>query len=97
MNMVAASAALMAAIVLAMQGDSAVARTHAAKALASRPAGERCPFERAQLQLDYAERMRRRRRINEAKTLLLAAQETFRWLHIARARAEPNGQGHWVR
>jgi DNA-binding CsgD family transcriptional regulator len=43
----------------------------------SDPAGERWPFERAQLQLDYAEWMRRRRRINDAKPLLLAALETF--------------------
>jgi DNA-binding CsgD family transcriptional regulator len=43
----------------------------------SDPAGERWPFERAQLQLDYAEWMRRRRRINDAKPLLLAALDTF--------------------
>src|SRR6266545_424766 len=46
----------------------------------SDPAGERWAFERAQLQLDYAEWMRRRRRINDAKPLLLAALETFRRL-----------------
>jgi len=46
----------------------------------SDPAGDRWPFERAQLQLDYAEWMRRRRRINDAKPPLLAALETFRRL-----------------
>jgi DNA-binding CsgD family transcriptional regulator len=49
--------------------------------------GERWPFERAQLQLDYAEWMRRRRRINEAKPLLLAALETFQ-----RLQARPSSQ-----
>jgi DNA-binding CsgD family transcriptional regulator len=61
------------------------------KALSDR-AGERWPFERAQLQLDYAEWMRRRRRINDAKPLLLAALETFRRLQAGgsarRAEAE---------
>jgi DNA-binding CsgD family transcriptional regulator len=46
------------------------------KALADRD-GERWPFERAQLQLDYAEWLRRRRRINEAKPILSAALDTF--------------------
>jgi DNA-binding CsgD family transcriptional regulator len=46
------------------------------KALADRD-GERWPFERAQLQLDYAEWLRRRRRINEAKPILSAALHTF--------------------
>lgn len=58
----------------------------------SDPAGERWPFERAQLQLDYAEWMRRRRRINDAKPLLFAALETFRRLQAGgsarRAEAE---------
>ncbi len=58
----------------------------------SDPAGERWAFERAQLQLDYAEWMRRRRRINDAKPLLLAALETFRRLQAGgsarRAEAE---------
>ncbi len=58
----------------------------------SDPAGDRWPFERAQLRLDYAEWMRRRRRINEAKPLLLAALETFRRLQATgwaqRAEAE---------
>jgi DNA-binding CsgD family transcriptional regulator len=55
------------------------AGAHFEKAL-SDPAGDRWPFERAQLQLDYAEWMRRRRRINDAKPLLLAALATFRRL-----------------
>jgi DNA-binding CsgD family transcriptional regulator/tetratricopeptide (TPR) repeat protein len=64
---------------------------HFEKAL-SDPAGECWPFERAQLQLDYAAWLRRRRRINEAKPLLLAAHETFRRLQAKpltqRAEAE---------
>ena len=59
--------------------DPASAEPHFDKAL-SDPAGERWPFERAQLQLDYAEWMRRQRRINEAKPLLIAALETFQRL-----------------
>jgi DNA-binding CsgD family transcriptional regulator len=59
---------------------------HFEKALAD-PVGERWPFERAQLQLDYAEWMRRRRRINEAKPLLLVALETFQ-----RLQARPSSQ-----
>jgi DNA-binding NarL/FixJ family response regulator len=55
---------------------------HYEKAL-SDPAGARWPFERAQLQLDYGEWLRRQRRINEAKPVLLAALETFRRLHAA--------------
>jgi DNA-binding CsgD family transcriptional regulator len=55
------------------------AGAHFEKAL-SDPAGDRWPFERAQLQLDHAEWMRRQRRINDAKPLLLAALETFRAL-----------------
>jgi DNA-binding CsgD family transcriptional regulator len=44
------------------------------------PAGEQWPFERAQLRLDYGERLRRRRRINDAKAVLTEALETFRRL-----------------
>jgi DNA-binding CsgD family transcriptional regulator len=46
----------------------------------SDPAGNRWPFERAQLQLDYAEWLRRQRRINDAKPILAAALETFEGL-----------------
>ena len=55
-------------------------------------AGGAWPFERAQLQLDYGEWLRRQRRINDAKPVLAAALETFRRLGAApwtrRAEAE---------
>lgn len=47
------------------------------------PAGDTWPFERAQLQLDYGEWLRRQRRINDAKPVLRAALETFRRLGAA--------------
>jgi DNA-binding CsgD family transcriptional regulator len=53
----------------------------------SDPAGDQWPFERAQLRLDYAEWLRRRRRINDAKPVLTEALATFRRLG-ARASAE---------
>jgi DNA-binding CsgD family transcriptional regulator len=43
-------------------------------------AGEQWPLERAQLRLDYAEWLRRRRRINDAKPVLTEALGTFRRL-----------------
>jgi DNA-binding CsgD family transcriptional regulator len=46
-------------------------------------AGASWPFERAQLQLDYGEWLRRRRRINDAKHSLGAALEAFRSLGAA--------------
>jgi DNA-binding CsgD family transcriptional regulator len=49
------------------------------KALAD-PAGGQRPFERAQLWLDHAERLRRRRRINDAKPVLTEALGIFRRL-----------------
>ena len=55
------------------------AEAHFDKALAD-PAGGQWPFERAQLRLDYAEWLRRRRRINEAKPVLTQALGTFRRL-----------------
>src|SRR5487761_465689 len=55
------------------------AEAHFDKAL-SDPAGEQWPFERAQLRLDYAEWLRRRRRINDAKPVLTEALGTFRRL-----------------
>jgi DNA-binding CsgD family transcriptional regulator/tetratricopeptide (TPR) repeat protein len=58
------------------------AGVHFEKALAD-PSGARWPFERAQLQLDYGEWLRRQRRINEAKPVLLAALETFRLLQAS--------------
>ena len=44
------------------------------------PAGDQWPFERAQLRLDYAEWLRRQRRINDAKPVLTEALGTFRRL-----------------
>ena len=55
------------------------AEAHFGNALAD-PAGDQWPFERAQLRLDYAEWLRRRRRINDAKPVLTEALETFRRL-----------------
>ena len=76
--------------------DSADAGGHFAAAL-SDPAGEQWPFERAQLRLDYAEWLRRRRRINEAKPELAMAAATFRRLGARswaeRAEAELRASG----
>ena len=69
------------------------AEAHFDKALAD-PAGDQWPFERAQLRLDYAEWLRRRRRINDAKPVLTEALGTFRrlgarsWAQRAAGRAE---------
>jgi DNA-binding CsgD family transcriptional regulator/tetratricopeptide (TPR) repeat protein len=67
------------------------AGAHFAAAL-SDPAGDQWPFERAQLRLDYAEWLRRRRRINDAKPVLTEALGTFRRLGarswVQRAQAE---------
>ena len=62
------------------------AETHFDAAL-SDPAGDQWPFERAQLRLDYAEWLRRQRRINDAKPVLTEALGTFRLLG-ARSWAE---------
>ena len=51
------------------------------------PAGEQWPFERAQLRVGYAEWLRRRRRINDAKPVLTDALATFQ-----RLRARPWAQ-----
>ena len=59
--------------------DPARAGDHFDKALAD-AAGDQWPFERAQLRLDYAEWLRRRRRINDAKAVLTQALGTFRRL-----------------
>ena len=59
--------------------DPAKAGAQFDKAL-SDPAGDQWPFERAQLRLDYAEWLRRRRRINDAKPVLTEALGTFRRL-----------------
>jgi DNA-binding CsgD family transcriptional regulator len=62
--------------------EPASAEAHFAAPLAD-PAGDTWPFERAQLQLDYGEWLRRQRRINDAKPVLAAALETFRRLGAA--------------
>jgi DNA-binding CsgD family transcriptional regulator len=66
--------------------DPANSEAHFDKALAD-PAGNQWPFERAQLRLDYAEWLRRHRRINDAKAVLAEAVGAFRRLG-ARAWAE---------
>jgi DNA-binding CsgD family transcriptional regulator len=71
--------------------EPAEAEAHFGKAL-SDPTGTQWPFERAQLRLDYAEWLRRQRRINEAKSILTDVLETFRRLQAGsstqRAEAE---------
>jgi DNA-binding CsgD family transcriptional regulator len=71
--------------------DPDVAEAHFDKALAD-PAGDQWPFERAQLRLDHAEWLRRRRRINDAKAVLTEALGTFQrlgaWSWAERAQAE---------
>jgi DNA-binding CsgD family transcriptional regulator len=59
--------------------DPAEAGAHFDRVLRD-PAGNQWPFERAQLHLDQAEWLRRRRRINEAKPVLTEALATFRRL-----------------
>jgi DNA-binding CsgD family transcriptional regulator/tetratricopeptide (TPR) repeat protein len=67
------------------------AEVHFTTALAD-PAGDQWPFERAQVRLDYAEWLRRRRRINDAKPELTQALATFQRLgarsSAQRAQAE---------
>jgi DNA-binding CsgD family transcriptional regulator len=76
--------------------DPAGAGAHFARGLDD-PAGEQWPFERAQLRLDYAEWLRRRRRINDAKPVLTEALATFRRLGARswaqRAEAELRASG----
>jgi DNA-binding CsgD family transcriptional regulator len=71
--------------------DPDVAEAHFDKALAD-PAGNQWPFEQAQLRLDYAEWLRRRRRINDAKAALTEVLGTFQRLDARswaqRAQAE---------
>jgi DNA-binding CsgD family transcriptional regulator len=62
--------------------EPAGAEAHFTAGLADQ-AGETWPFERAQLQLDYGEWLRRQRRINDAKPLLGSALETFTRLGAA--------------
>ncbi|HET6193001.1 MAG TPA: AAA family ATPase [Trebonia sp.] len=71
--------------------DPAKAGAHFERGLCG-PAGDQWPFERAQLRLDHAEWLRRRRRINDAKPVLTEALATFRrlgaWSWARRAEAE---------
>ncbi|MFI0900261.1 LuxR C-terminal-related transcriptional regulator [Streptomyces sp. NPDC020983] len=61
------------------------------------PATEQWPFERAQVQLDYGEWLRRRRRVLEARATLAAAGQVFRrlgalpWLERAEAESRATG------
>jgi DNA-binding CsgD family transcriptional regulator len=72
------------------------AERHFTAALAD-PAGDQWPFERAQVRLDYAEWLRRRRRAVEARPLLAAALEVFERLGTRpwtdRTRAELRAAG----
>ncbi|WP_435223900.1 helix-turn-helix transcriptional regulator [Streptomyces sp. Tue6028] len=72
------------------------AERHFVAALAD-PAGDRWPFERAQVRLDYAEWLRRRRRASAARPLYTAALEVFERLGTRpwaeRARAELRAAG----
>ena len=69
----------LAARARALLAEPSSAESHFGKALTD-PAGGTWPFERAQLQLDYGEWLRRQRRINDAKPVLAAALETFHTL-----------------
>src|SRR5262249_53071504 len=69
----------LAARARALLAEPAQAEAYFDKGL-SDPAGDRWPFERAQLRLDYGEWLRRQRRINDAKPVLAAALEAFRRL-----------------
>ena len=72
------------------------AERHFTAALAD-PEGDQWPFERAQVRLDYAEWLRRRRRAVEARPLLTAALDCFEQLGAGpwteRARAELRAAG----
>jgi len=86
----------LAARACGLLAEPADAGTYFASPLAD-PAGDAWPFERAQLQLDYGEWLRRQRRINDAKPVLTAALETFRRLGAApwtrRAESELRARG----
>jgi DNA-binding CsgD family transcriptional regulator len=76
--------------------DPARSEAYFDKALAGQ-AGDQWPFERAQLRLNHAEWLRRRRRINDAKPVLTEALATFRrlgarsWAHRAEAELRACG------
>jgi DNA-binding CsgD family transcriptional regulator len=71
--------------------DPAESEAHFDKAL-SDPAGNQWPFERAQLRLDYGEWLRRRRRINDAKSVLAEALGTFQRLGARSAAQRAQGE-----
>ncbi|QCX74143.1 Putative HTH-type transcriptional regulator [Streptomyces sp. YIM 121038] len=77
-------------------GDAGDAEAHFRAALAD-PVLEYWPFERAQTLLDLAERLRRRRRVAEARGPLAEALETFRRLGarpwVERAGSESRAAG----
>lgn len=74
--------AQLAARARALLADPAEAESYFTAGLAD-PAGEAWPFERAQLELDYGEWLRRQRRINDAKPVLGSALDTFSRLGAA--------------
>lgn len=80
----------------ALLGRPDDAEPHFLAALAD-PAGAHWPFERALTQLDFAEWLRRRRRVAEARPLLTGALEVFERLDarpwIERATAELRAAG----
>jgi DNA-binding CsgD family transcriptional regulator len=80
----------------ALLAEPDAAEEHFTAALAD-PAGDQWPFERAQVRLDYAEWLRRRRRAVEARPLLAAALEVFERLGTRpwtdRTRAELRAAG----
>ncbi|MFD8719116.1 AAA family ATPase [Streptomyces sp. NPDC059629] len=76
---------------LALTAEPAEAEERFFGAMAN-PVGGTWPFERAQLQLDYGEWLRRQRRVNDARPVLSDALETFRRLQatpwVLRAEGE---------
>ena len=66
----------------ALCANAETAEAHFDKAFAEK-GGDKWPFERSQLTLDYAEWLRRRRRINESKVLLIDSLDSFRRLGAA--------------
>ncbi|MFE4491845.1 AAA family ATPase [Streptomyces niveus] len=80
----------------ALLADPEDAEPYFREALAD-PALEHWPFERAQTRLDFAEWLRRRRRIAEARPLLTSALEAFQRLGarpwVERAQAESRAAG----
>ncbi len=83
---------------LGLLAGPAEAAAYFEKALSDR-AGSRWPFERAQLQLDHGELLRRQRRISDARPFLSAAADTFTglgarsWARRAEAELRACGVG----